>query len=136
MLYTIGYTGTKIDDLVAFVHSTNAILCDIRFSPTSRNPVYTKKQLQARFDERYFHLGSLGNRNYRGGPIDIVDYAKGMRTIEGLLVHWPAAVILCVCADVTTCHRKGVGEKLSQDLHMRLEHVSLSRKTAQQAMLL
>jgi hypothetical protein len=93
-----------------------ALLCDIRFSPHSRNPQYTQRQLQARFGERYRHVPALGNRHYRGGEIDIVDYAQGQQEIAAYLQDWFAVVLLCVCAEVQTCHRKLVAERLS--LHL------------------
>src|SRR6266853_6783311 len=121
MIYTTGYTGVQVDRLAQFLEAQDTLLADIRFAPMSRNPVYTEAQLAARFQERYFHLYALGNRNYRGGPIDIVDYERGLYTLEGLLQRWPAALLLCVCRTVETCHRKDVGERLSVDLALPLQ---------------
>ena len=96
-----------------------APLCDIRYSPHSRNPAYTQA--------RYRHVPALGNRNYRGGEIAIVDYPTGLQQIAAVLQDWPAVILLCVCADVQTCHRKGVGEQLAWDLGQRCEHQQLPR---------
>jgi hypothetical protein len=106
----------------------SACLCDIRFSPHSRNPVYTQAQLRARFKTRYVHVPALGNRNYRGGPIHIVDYPHGVPAIAALLEAWEAVILLCVCADVQRCHRQGVGERLSLDLGHRCIHHTFARQ--------
>ena len=75
MIYTIGYTGIPFAQLQAFLDAHQAFLVDIRYSPRSRNPVYNQKALQAALSGRYVHVGELGNRNYKGGPIAIVDLA-------------------------------------------------------------
>jgi uncharacterized protein (DUF488 family) len=129
MIYTIGYAGVPVEDIAAFVAHQQALLCDIRFSPHSRNPQYTQRQLQARFGECYQHVPALGNRHYRGGEISIVDYAQGEREIATYLQDWFAVVLLCVCADVQTCHRKRVAERLS----LRLGYGCLHHRIGPQA---
>ena len=50
-----------------------------------------------------------------------------LQQIAAVLQDWPAVILLCVCADVQTCHRKGVGEQLAWDLGQRCEHQQLPR---------
>ena len=57
----------------------------------------------------YYHIPALGNVNYRGGPIVIADYAAGKHVIEDLRSRARTVVLLCVCADVQTCHPAGNG---------------------------
>jgi hypothetical protein len=123
MLYTLGYIGWRLQDLQATLETTQAALCDIRYQPYSRNPAFRKAPLQALLGARYVHAQALGNRNYQGGPVDIVDYPTGLRTIAALLDQWGAAILMCACAEVEECHRKGVGEGLSADLGTALEHL-------------
>jgi len=125
MLYTIGYTGLNLDVLVSFLTETDAKLVDIRFSPRSRNPAYSRMRLEKRLGVRYRHLSALGNVNYKGGSVRILDYQGGKAAIQSLLATFQALVLLCVCKDVTLCHRKGVAERLSVDLGVGLEHLTL-----------
>ena len=123
MLYTLGYVGWRLDALQATLDATQAVLVDIRFAPYSRNPVFRKAPLQAQLGARYVHVQALGNRNYQGGPVDIVDYQRGLRIVAGLLDQWGAAILMCACAEVEECHRKGVGERLREDLGLTLVHL-------------
>jgi uncharacterized protein (DUF488 family) len=123
MLYTLGYQGWRLDAIQGTLGALQAVLVDIRFAPHSRNPAFRKAHLQAQLGARYVHVQVLGNRNYQGGPIAIVDYPTGLRTIARLLDQWGAGILMCVCAEVTTCHRKGVAEQLSADLGVPLEHL-------------
>jgi hypothetical protein len=132
MIYTVGYTGLPVEQLAQLVLRQQALLCDIRSSPHSRNPAYTQVALQARFRRRYRHVPALGNRHYRdkSRPIAIVDYHTGLQAIAELLQDWPAVILLCACADVQTCHRKGVGEQLAWDLGHRCVHQRLPRPSS------
>ena len=123
MLYTVGYIGWRLQDIQAVLESHQASLVDIRFAPYSRNPAFRKAHLQAQLGARYVHAQALGNRNYQGGPVEIVDYQRGRRIIAGLLDQWGAAILMCACAEVEECHRKGVGERLSADLGVALAHL-------------
>ena len=123
MLYTLGYVGWRLDTLQATLEAHNAALCDIRYQPYSRNPVFRKAPLQAQLGARYVHVQALGNRNYQGGPVDIVDYQRGCRIIAALLGQWGAAILMCACAEVEECHRKSVGERLRDDLGLTLIHL-------------
>jgi len=123
MLYTVGYIGWRLQDIQAVLESHQASLVDIRFAPYSRNPAFRKAHLQAQLGARYVHAQALGNRNYQGGPVEIVDYQRGRRIIAGLLDQWGAAILMCACAEVEECHRKGVGDRLRDDLGLTLVHL-------------
>jgi uncharacterized protein (DUF488 family) len=123
MLYTLGYVGWRLDALQATLEATQAVLADIRYQPYSRNPTFRKAHLQAQLGGRYVHVPALGNRNYQGGPEDIVDYQRGRRIVAGLLDQWGAVLLMCACANVETCHRKGVAEQLSHDMDIPLTHL-------------
>jgi len=55
-LYTLGYTGWAVDDVVAALDRLNAVLVDVRISPRSRNPAYSGKRLRERLGDRYVHV--------------------------------------------------------------------------------
>jgi len=65
--------------------------------------------LQAALGSRYVHLGAFGNRNYQGGPVDIVDYEAGRAALEAL--ERPA-LLMCMCRDPAACHRSVIMERL------------------------
>lgn len=67
---------------------------------------------------RYTHIKALGNLNYRGGTIILVDAENGIKSLAAIL-NWPgidAIVLLCGCRDVHTCHRKVVAELAAERL--------------------
>src|SRR4029077_15098670 len=105
-LYTLGYVGWRLDALQGTLEAHNAVLCDIRYQPYSRIPAFRKAHLQAQLGARYVHVQALGNRNYQGGPVAIVDYQRGRRIVAGLLAQWGAAILMCACHEVEECHRK------------------------------
>lgn len=108
-VYTFGYAGKKIEELQRIVQELDAIVFDVRFSPRSRNPAWNKENLETVLGPRYRHVRALGNRNYRGGPIEIVDMAAGIQEI----LNAPFSVVLmCVCSDPQVCHRTFVGDHL------------------------
>lgn len=109
-IYTTGYTGKNPLDLKLLVESTDAILCDIRFSPHSRAPRWEKSALVELLGERYRHVNSLGNMNYKTGvPIKIASLDFGIRLVTSLD---KTVILLCACEHYNRCHRKEVAEAL------------------------
>lgn len=108
----LGYTGRKVSDLQAFAEGADAAIVDIRYSPRSRNPEYDLNSLQRRFGERYFHFQEWGNRNFKGGPMEIVDFELGLSKIKSLSND--RIILMCACPDASTCHRTVVGSMLSE----------------------
>jgi uncharacterized protein (DUF488 family) len=110
--YAIGYSGRTPEGIKAIVEELDAYLVDIRFVPFSRNPGFRKKALESLLGSRYVHLKILGNRNYKGGPLELVNYEGGRAALE---VLDKPALLMCMCKDAGTCHRTIVLEKLAQD---------------------
>lgn len=124
MLYTIGYTGISAQDLKNAAIANDWQIVDIRFTPASRNPVWSRLRLTELMGERYTHLKELGNVNYKnGGPIQLVNPASGAAVIRGYLLVRPV-VLMCVCADVETCHRKNAAEYLAEALGETITHLT------------
>jgi uncharacterized protein (DUF488 family) len=98
-LYTFGYTSRFPHQVRALAEHLEAVVVDIRFSPRSRIPDWTAGRLQQLLGERYHHLPALGNRNYKGGPMEFVDLEAGVVRIDELLAEQPV-ILLCACADV------------------------------------
>lgn len=109
-VFTIGYGGKTPAQIKAIVDDLDAVLFDIRFSPRSRQPQWAKKNVAALVGvERYTHLKALGNVNYKGGPIEFVDWEAGLQAIEQ---SDKPVILMCVCKDRHTCHRTTAAEQL------------------------
>ena len=111
-VFGTGYSGRTMDDLKRILGELDAYLVDIRYTPYSRNPVFRKAALEAAFGDRYVYLRAFGNRNYKGGPVEIVDYEAGRTALEALD---KPALLMCVCRDPKTCHRTTVLQRLAED---------------------
>jgi uncharacterized protein (DUF488 family) len=115
-LFTFGYSGQSRTALFKFLHENNGTLCDVRFSPFSRNPEWAKEELLKALGGRYLHLQALGNVNYKsGGPILLKDGGTGARVVERLMADGArgALVFMCACPSYTSCHRRQVAELLT-----------------------
>jgi hypothetical protein len=67
-------------------------------------------------------LPALGNRNYKGGPVEIVDLEAGLAQVADRLVSQPV-ILLCVCAEVERCHRRLVAEAISVRYGVSVTHL-------------
>lgn len=121
-LYTIGYSGRKLDELKAIVAEAQAVLVDIRFSPFSRVPHWRGDALGRVLGERYHHIGALGNKNYRGGSIEIVDMKQGVAEVISLLSQSPV-ILMCACKNYHTCHRKVVADFIESNYGIKAEEL-------------
>lgn len=108
-VYTFGYQGQQPYQLLQALERMGAVLFDIRYSARSRIHCWNGDVLAKTFGERYRYVPELGNINYRGGPIQIANLEKG---IEKVLLEERPVVLMCVCSDYGTCHRRVVAEAL------------------------
>lgn len=120
-IYTYGYSGRTPHELQTRAEQLEAVVADIRFSPRSRIPDWSGGRLQKLLGDRYRHLPALGNRNYRGGPVEFVDLATGVVEVGELLRQQPV-ILLCVCADVQRCHRLPAAEAIVTRYEVTIEH--------------
>jgi uncharacterized protein (DUF488 family) len=121
-VYTLGYGGRKLHEVEAIVTETEGILFDIRFSPRSRNPIWSGGKLRQALGHRYKHVKALGNVNYKGGPIELVDFDAG---VEAIRKSGRPVILMCVCKSYDRCHRKHVAERLAA-LGFEIEEIGLS----------
>lgn len=126
-LYTYGYGRGSHADIEGYIDLGSRIV-DIRFAPWSKNPMWQKGMLEARFGSRYLHLRDLGNRNYRGGDIDLHRPEAGMARLGALLEETPC-VLMCVCCQLYECHRLVVS-RLARDRFpgLEVEHLEPGRR--------
>jgi uncharacterized protein (DUF488 family) len=121
-LYTIGYTGLKPERLRAIVAQHNAVLWDIRYSPNSRHPQWRRDALKALLGDAYVHIPALGNRNYKGGPIELAAPAQALDQARLTLQRQPI-ILMCACKDYWTCHRDDAADYLDSALELDVEHL-------------
>jgi uncharacterized protein (DUF488 family) len=106
---------------MTLAEQVDALVVDIRFSPRSRIAHWSGGRLAKLPGNRYYHLPALGNRNYKGGPVDIVDLEGGMAQVAALLARQPV-ILLCVCSDLHRCHRLLVAEAVAARSAVQVIH--------------
>jgi uncharacterized protein (DUF488 family) len=107
--YTTGYAGEDINDLKPMLNTLDAVLVDVRFSPTSEIMRWRGIYLKTLLREKYYHVSPLGTRAFRLGRSQIQNLDLGIR----ILISFNAnAVLMCECDDLKTCHRLMIAEEL------------------------
>jgi uncharacterized protein (DUF488 family) len=75
--------------------------------------------------DRYYWLSDFGNVNYKnGGPITIANFDKGVERLVPVKATGKAVVLLCGCADINTCHRKVLAERLAERWGAEVVHIT------------
>ena len=70
----------------------------------------------------YHHVPTLGNRNYKGGPVELVDLDAGLTVVHQLLETSPV-ILLCACRDLLRCHRRLVAEACTTGYGQLVTHL-------------
>jgi uncharacterized protein (DUF488 family) len=129
-LYTLGYTGTKPEQIQTLAADLGALVVDTRYSPRSRAVQWTGAGFRRLLGESYRHMPSLGNINYKGdGPIVINKPDEGVPQVAALLEQQPI-ILLCVCAEVSSCHRAVVAELVQEYCGCEIIHLSAKDLTS------
>ena len=125
-IYTLGYSGWKIEQMAAVLERLGAVLVDVRMVPRSRAPQWNGGVLHRRLGERYVWVRELGNRNYRGTfeQIEIADFPAGERRLREIAAAGQPVILLCGCANVNLCHRKLLAEWLAQAWGAEVVHLT------------
>jgi hypothetical protein len=110
-IYSTGYTGKDINDLKPMLLAFDAILVDVRFSPTSQVLHWRQIYLKTLLGKKYLHIPNLGNRTFKEDKITIQNLQLGVETLLKLDKN---AVIFCACDTVENCHRRLIVEELSK----------------------
>jgi uncharacterized protein (DUF488 family) len=132
-IYTLGYSGWKIEDVEAALERLDAVLVDVRMVPRSRwAPLWNGAVLHNRLGDRYVWLREFGNRNYKGtfAEIEIADLPTGEKRLREFLAKdatGKAVVLMCACRDINVCHRKVLAEWLAQAWKADVVHLAPSR---------
>ena len=106
----MGYWGKDLAQIKQIAEKLDATVFDIRYSPGSRNPQFRGRRMAEALGDRYMHVRAFGNKNYKGGPIQILDFASGLN----MVIYHPRQniILLCVCKDPKICHRTIISNKL------------------------
>lgn len=125
-LYTLGYSGWRIEDIEKVLEDLDAIVVDVRMVPRSRAPMWNSGALARRFGDRYVWLREFGNRNYKGtvDNIEIIDFTAGEARLRMLAAGGRPVALLCGCPDASVCHRKVLAERLAQMWKVDVVHLS------------
>lgn len=121
-IYTVGYQRWTPAGLQATCAELGAALLDIRYSPRSQRPEWAGTALAQLLGATYTHVAALGNRNFRGGTIELAAPVKALPFVRNVLATQPI-ILLCVCADATTCHRSVAATWLCQRLGNPVVHL-------------
>lgn len=107
--YTTGFSGRDIGDLKPMLVALDAMLVDVRFSPTNELMRWRQVYLKALLREKYRHIAQLGSRPTRLGTNQIQHLNLGLKV---LLSFGMNAVLMCECADLKDCHREIIAKEL------------------------
>ncbi|MBA7584664.1 hypothetical protein ES708_26621 [subsurface metagenome] len=107
--YTTSYAGKDINDLKPLLGALDAVLVDVRFSPTSEMMRWRQIYLKTLLREKYHHVPQLGNRVFREGKAQIQNPDLGIKI---LVTFNSNAVLMCGCGDVKECHRLIIAQEL------------------------
>jgi uncharacterized protein (DUF488 family) len=117
LIYTFGYSGRQVSELLALCDQVDGCVVDVRYSPRSRNPTWTRKRLQEALGDRYAWFRGFGNLNYRsGGGIVLAGFEGACDELHPLLATRRSPILLCACTDAALCHRTVVARLLKQRL--------------------
>ena len=106
MIYTTGYAGRRLADLVTIAEQLDALVCDIRYSPVSRMPEWNCASMFRVLRSRYYHLRDWGNINAKTDkPVVLVEDARGLLRVVQFTRKYPNVILICGCGEYSKCHR-------------------------------
>lgn len=133
-LASFGYADKKTpwEVQAAMRANTHALIIDTRLDPYCHwSRTWERKTLQADWKDRYVWRGDwLGNihHNQREKPIQLANEEQGIAWLVRGLEKGFTLILLCVCANYETCHRKVIYEKVKERLGVRLPDYQLGQR--------
>jgi hypothetical protein len=118
-IYHFGYAGRKPEELDTLARS-GALILDVRFSPYSRCREWNLAALKARLGDSYKHVQGFGNKNYRGGPIELLNPVPEVNRFKLEIDEGRSIVVMCMCKSFEHCHRKNVVQMLQTSTGARV----------------
>jgi len=135
VLYTIGYEGRSLDELIAMLGAAEIeLVIDIRELPLSRRRGFSKTPLGAALGGagiEYVHLRAAGNPYRREKdrltrPQLLAKYARHLRTATTAIAtvadaaRGRRAALLCYEHDPGECHRSLLAPRVARRLRTRV----------------
>jgi len=129
LIFTLGYTSTRPDELKQIATDKGAFVLDIRLVRWSRAPQWREGALASLLTWDVYRICDLlGNVNYKGGPIELKDPGLGVKLVLSLLAQKPV-ILLCACWSHETCHRLVAANLVAgSTIGCEIEHLYGSRK--------
>ena len=129
-LFTVGYQALTLETFGELLAREKIVtVCDIRYKPTSPQPIWRQEALKTFLAERqvkYLHVGSAGNP-YFGKVSPLVKFITwwtgpesgrerdlALSTLMNCLERGNV-LLLCACRQEESCHRKVVVEWFQQE---------------------
>lgn len=131
-VYPFGYAAPGASEVLReLMASPRALLIDTRYMPHSTHVEWRRKSLEQRYGQRYRWAGQfLGNRNYKGGEIELVDPATGICGLRKYLDEGYDLVLLCACQDYAQCHRHVIIDLLLEQMPtVEIVHQAAAQRT-------
>jgi len=133
-IFTIGYEKRSVDDLIWLLRARHvARVIDVRLTPWSRRPDFSKKRLCAALEAAgisYEHMGGLGNPReirdvYLAGDAEagnrrfrehLSNGASGAVDVLVEIADREPVALLCLERDASQCHRSVVASVAAERL--------------------
>jgi uncharacterized protein (DUF488 family) len=121
--YTFGYGGRDPKELAAFVAEYEAVVIDVRLKPWTKQKGWSLPELKKRFGDQYHWVRALGNTNFRGGRIKLLDPKKGMARLMTYLEAGTPPLLLCGERSPNGCHRSAIAHMVARKTGARVVHL-------------
>jgi hypothetical protein len=109
--YLCGYSGRDPSWLLSACLQLDCVVFDVRFSPSSHRPEWSKANLETLLGTRYRHAPGFGNNLYRTHAIDLADPEASLAAFDR---ETGPVILLCQCRESATCHRMTVAAYLAE----------------------
>ena len=128
MVYTWGYKGKKLSDLLALLDERDAILIDCRYMPRTRRAEFRQRTLMDQLGDRYHWIRGFGNLNWKAdfsAPVLIADLEGGWQQLKEIMELHPGKnlLLVCTCRVGEDCHRHEVAVWLQANWGLKFEHL-------------
>lgn len=130
-IYTLGYAHWALDEVEPVIRVLDGILVDVRHTPYTSKPGFSKDELRDRFPNRYLHLDAFGNANYDGGPTELANPERGLEAISELEL---APILMCGCKSPSQCHRSTVASLIADRWTVPVHHLRAPSERAQRSL--
>lgn len=122
-VYTLGYYGRQVDEVLAFVERLNALVLDVRLKPfSSHQPDWNRDSLEFLLGTKYRHADGLGNVAKDAGKFQLKDPDRWLTMVEKIIAKGKSTILLCACKFPDKCHRSLIAQRLVER-GLRVEHI-------------